>query len=83
MKLIDHEPTDKELGRIISLTRKILREAKSRGVEMSKRTAKRHALEAIGFVDSSIRVEVVEENRLAELFKDGAKTANPKYSKPV
>lgn len=74
-----HELTGEELGQLKGLTRIILRGAKKRGVEMSKRTAKKLARKHMGLVDTDDYNEIQKEFATQNTFLDGVKSALPKY----
>lgn len=69
--------SDKELTQLILLVRKIRKEAKARGIEMSKRTARHHALEHLGWTGFENEIEILE----SASFRDGQKTADPRFQK--
>lgn len=74
-----HVLKGKELGRLIGLQRIILRGAKKRGIEMSKKMAKRLAVQHMGLVDADDFKEIQKEFGTQNAFMDGVKSALPKY----
>ncbi len=74
-----HELNRKELSQVIVLTKKILREAKNRGLDMSKRKAHKLAVKHLGFVDKKDYEMLQKEKGTDNRFLEGVKTALPKY----
>lgn len=71
--------TGEELGKFLFLVRKVMREGKERGLELSKKQAKKLVLDHLGIVGREMRDEVNEELRMNKVVGDGLKTVNPKY----
>lgn len=74
-----HELNKKELSQLIALTKFIRKEAKKRGVELSKNKAKKLAIKHLGFIDTDDYAKLQEENGKKDVFLEGIKTALPKY----
>lgn len=74
-----HALTPKEIGQLMALQKKILWEAKRRGIEMSKKTAKKLAIEHFGFIDTEDYNDIQKEFGAQNTFIDGLKSALPKY----
>lgn len=74
-----HDLKGKELGQLLGLQRIILRAAKKRGIEMSKKTAKRLAVRHMGLIDTDDFKEIQKEFGTQNTFMDGIKSALPKY----
>lgn len=74
-----HKLTDKELSRLISLTKGIQKAAKKKGIEISKNQAKKLAIYKLGFVDRSDFDKNEKEYELQNNFVEGVKSVLPKY----
>lgn len=74
-----HDVKGKELGRLLGLQRMILRVAKKRGVQMSKKYAKRLAVAHMGLIDTDDFKEIEKEFGTQNKFTEGVKSALPKY----
>lgn len=74
-----HELTGKEIGQLKGLVRIIMRGAQKRGVEMSKKNAKRLAIKHMGLIDADDFKEIQKEFGTQNAFLDGVKSALPKY----
>ncbi len=74
-----HKLTDKELSQLIVLQKKILKEARKQGIEMSKTKAKRLAVAHLGFVDAHDYEIMQRERGTQKTFVEGIRSAMPKY----